>query len=98
LLAVTAFAGLALIAGAIVHNTFETRDADPYQDAEEIVSTFLNAVGEPVQSVRRVSGPFVFVKLKAGDCYLVDVSTQYQSEAGDTFWLAGASDSTSVDC
>ncbi len=90
---------MAVIAGAITYNTVESSDADPYADAEEIASSFLNAVGEPAQSVRRVSGPFVLVRFERGRCSLIDVSTQYEDEAGATFWLAGGSfDTKSIDC
>jgi hypothetical protein len=100
LLAAAIFAGLALVAGAVVYETPETRDANPYADAEEIVSAYLSVAGYKAQSVRRVSGPFVVVKLEPRRCILLDVSTQYGGEGVDSFWGAGpsTSDRKSIDC
>lgn len=102
LLAAAVFAGLALVAGAVVYYTLETRDPDRYADAEQMASAAFNAAGEKPVSVRRVSGPFVVVKLNAEQCVLVDVSTQYSGPNdgdADFFWAVfPGADGKSVDC
>lgn len=100
LLAAAVFAGFALVAGAVVYYTLETRDPDRYADAEQLASAAFNAAGEKPESVRRVTGPFVVVKLSSGQCALVDVSTQYSGQdGGDFFWTVFPSaDGKSVDC
>jgi hypothetical protein len=89
------FAGLALVAGAIVYDS-DTRDTpDPYSDAVSITSAWANAVGLRTEFIRQVSGPWVYVKFASApylaDCVLFDISTQYENEeAGpDHFWVAG---------
>ena len=82
LLSAAVFAGLALIAGAVLYDASESREGDSYADAEEIVSAAFDVAGIRVESVRRLTGPYVLVKREAGECTLVDVSTQYENEGG----------------
>lgn len=89
--------GLALVAGAIFFGgaSDESEEADRYPDAEKIVTAYLHAEGRESQEVRRVSGPYVWVKLTPKNCLLIDVSTQHD----DSFWVAGSVDANaSVGC
>jgi hypothetical protein len=97
-LAAALLVGLTLVAAAIVYSARDRSD-DPYADAEEIARAFGDALGVQAVSVERVGGPFVRVKLRSGECVLVDVSTRFNGEGTDTLWVAQPTgESKSLNC
>lgn len=100
-LAVAIVVGLALLSGAIVyhgHNTSAESD-ESYADAEEIIRAYTDARGIRIVSVRHLTGPFSVIKREDGQCALIDVSTQYEGESIDAFWIAGTTgESKSLNC
>lgn len=102
LIAAALFAGLALIAGAMVvtgDRWVWSSDSPSYNGYEPVIRTWLElSRGFKVDRVERVRGPFyrVLYRIKQGrpKCVLVDASTQYAAK-GDlfaTFWFTGGAD------
>jgi hypothetical protein len=97
-LAVAIFAGLLLVAAAIAYAA-PGGDADQYADSEEIARAFGDVLGVQAVAVERVGGPFVRVKLRSGECVLLDVSTRFDGESSDQLWIAQPTGETkSLNC
>lgn len=97
-LAAAIFVGLLLVAAAIAYAAPDD-GPDPYADSEEIARAFGDVLGVQAESVERVGGPFVRVKLRSGECVLVDVSTRFDGEATDQLWIAQpAGETKSLNC
>lgn len=90
LLALAVFLGLALIAGALAWDSHESNAEPDYSGYEQLLT--LNPRTLDAEQLR---GPFYRIRYRQSEsrnvCYLIDVSTQYEGDGLDNFWVSQAS-------